>query len=259
MNKALVTVLIPLRLEEPSELEQLSLTQILAVLYQHPITFMAPVGLDTTWYEERCRGIATVHVERFDWSGHEAFCELLMTSAFYERFEAYEYILNCHLDVFVFRDELEHWCRLGYDFIGAVVYNPMWFRPETLVRRVTGFTQPEYFGNGGFCLKKVATFRRITSRFKRYIDFYHWVRGLRKRGFLDDIFVMNHFPKLSRHFRIPPKSLAQQFGAEYVEGEEEALPFTNQECGTMPFGVHGWIQYNQDYWKPCIRQMGYAI
>jgi len=260
MSKALVTVVIPIHLEEPSELEKVSLSQTLAVLSEHPITFMAPIKLDTAWYENFCRGKATVYVERFDWKGFDAYSELLTNRIFYQRFLPYEYILICHMDAFVFRDELAKWCDLGYDYIGSVIYSDSWIHGEdSLARRLTGFRIPEYFGNGGFALKKVATFHRITSKFKLYLDIYHWQRKLRKAGLLNDIFIAQHFPKLSPSFRIPPKAVAQGFGAEYVKWPEHELPFNNQELESLPFGVHGWIQFHPEYWKPCIRQLGYAV
>ncbi|HEX8330751.1 MAG TPA: DUF5672 family protein [Hymenobacter sp.] len=259
MNRQLVTVVIPVHLEKPSELETISLDQILSVLSRYPITFMAPTALDTTWYENYCQGKATVLLERFDWKGHEAYCELMLSHVFYKRFLAYEYVLNCHLDAFVFRDELEQWCSLGYDYIGSVIYNDHWVRPSTWLRRLTGFTTPEYFGNGGFALKKVSTFYRITSTFRYYIALYHVQRKLRKQGLYDDIFLANHFPKLSPGFRIPRKAVAQQFSAAYENWDEANLPFHNRDNNTLPFGNHGWIQTYQSFWRPCIRRCGHAF
>ena len=259
MKKNLVTVVIPIHLEEPSALEKISLAQTVAVLHRHPIAFMTPIGLDTTWYEEFCRGKAAVRFERFDWRGHEAHGELQTNPAFYARFLPYEYMLVVHMDAFVFRDELEKWCRAGYDYAGAVIYNPVWQNPGSALRRLTGFNYPEYFGNGGFSLKKTSTFHRLTTRFRFYINAYHWVRRRRKLGFLDDLFLAQHFPKLSASFRIMPKALAQQFGAAYEFGNAEDLPFTNQDNDTLPFGIHGWIQYQPEYWKPVIRRYGHLI
>jgi hypothetical protein len=260
MPKELVTVVIPVHLEEPSKLEIISLDQILALLANYPITFMAPYGLDVSWYENYCRGKAAIRFERFDWRGHEAYCELMLSATFYRRFLSYEYILNCHLDAFVFRDELADWCQLGYDYIGSVIFHGThWDRPSTLIRRLSGFTTPEYFGNGGFALKKVRTFYRITSRFKPYFFLYRMMRKMRKRALLDDIFLTNHFPKLFPSFRTPPKAVAQRFSVAYEHYEEDKLPFNNRDNDSLPFGTHGWIQNYQAFWRPCIRRYGYAI
>ncbi|WP_345955378.1 DUF5672 family protein [Mucilaginibacter sp. PAMB04168] len=77
---------------------------------------------------------------------------------FYERFSQYEYLLTCHMDAFVFKDELEKWFQMDYEYIGAVIYDPTYDLNNTFFRRITGLTNPEYFGNGGFSLKKVSSF-----------------------------------------------------------------------------------------------------
>lgn len=260
MAKALVTVVIPVIAEKPSELEIISLDQTLAVLHRFPITFMARTELDMTWYEDYCRGKATVFVERFHWTGYKTFIDLMLSPLFYKRFRAYEYMLICHLDAFVFRDELEEWCQLGYDYTGAVVYNPSLWNQPTLARRLTGFTNPEYYANGGFALKKIASFHKLTSKFKYYIKLHQFLQKVRGvTAFYDDLFVTQHFPKLSAIFRMPPKSLAQRFGADYMTKEEVQLPFTNEDNSTLPFGVHGWIQNNLEFWAPCIRRYGHDL
>jgi hypothetical protein len=259
LENSLVTVVIPIHLPEPSSLEKISLAQTLEVLGRHPITFVAPEGLDTNWYESYCRGKATIHIERFRWRGREGYGKLMTSSHTYARFLAYQFILICHLDAFVFRDELEEWCKLDYDYIGAVILNPAWDTPNSTLRKVTGFTLPQYFGNGGFSLRKVKSFYRITSRFNWYIKFYSWRSKRLGAEFIEDIFLSHHFPKLSSSFRMPPKDLALRFGVAYENWPEEKLPFSNQHISSLPFGNHGWIQFHQNYWKPCIRHFGHAI
>ena len=260
MHKQLVTVVVPIHLEEPTELEKISLRQILAVLHRHPLTFMAPKTLNTAWYEEFCLEKATVRFERFDWHGFNGYSELMLDPALYRRFRAYEYVLMCHLDAFVFRDELIAWCKMGYDYVGSVIYNNHWLRPLSRWRRLSGFAPPPYYGNGGFALKKVATFLRITRRSKPYIGLYHLVRKMQnQRSFYDDIFLANHFPKLSWRFSIAPKAVAERFAAAYEDWAETDLPFTNQDQASLPFGTHGWTKFNPEFWEPCIRRCGYHL
>jgi len=259
MKKELVTVVIPIHLDELPELEKVSLAQTLRLLNKYPITFMTKKGVNTAWYEEFCKGKATIKFEEFTWNGFNEFGELMTSAKFYARFRAYEFILICHTDAFVFRDELEKWCQTDYDYIGSVIYNTFWEGESLPIRPILGFTRPEYYGNGGFTLKRVESFYRITSRFKLYLNFFHWTRKVRNRGFLDDIFVAQLFPNLSPKFRVAPKAVAQQFGAAYEFWDEKALPFTNKDCRTLPFGTHGWIKYHPEFWIPCIRECGYAI
>lgn len=255
MKQVSVTVVIPIYKEQPSELEIVSLDQTLAVLGHYPIAFMASEDLDTTWYQEHCRGKAAVRIERFAWEGYQGYVNLMIAPEYYRRFQAYEYLFMCQLDAFAFRDELPYWCSLGYDFVGAVIYNDTWPSITSRMRQLMGFNTPAYFANSGFCLKKVESFIRMTSRFRHYISFYRWVNRLRGvHEFYDDLFISQHFPRLSSRFRMPPKSVAERFGADYMEYDPGRLPFHNQNNENLPFGVHGWIQRELDFWRPCIKR-----
>ncbi len=257
MEKEKAVVIIPIHQPEPAPLEKISLQQTFTLLHPHPIIFMAPLALDTAWYEAFHVNGKKATIERFDWHGYVAYSTLQTKSFFYQRFLAYEYMLTCHMDAFVFRDELEKWCALEYDYIGSVIYNTNFKMEDTFFKIITTYTNPDYFGNGGFSLKKTETFYRITSRYKLYIDFYHWQRKLRRRGFYDDLFHSLHYPKIFPQFRTAPRELAQQFGADFVLFNENELPFTRKDCNSLPFGIHGWIKNQQAFWKPCITRFGY--
>jgi hypothetical protein len=71
--------------------------------------------------------------------------------------------------------------------------------------------------------------------------------------------VNRHFPRLSRRFSLPPRAVAERFGAEFVDFDLADLPFTDQSADTLPFGVHGWPQFQPDYWRPVIRRYGHAV
>jgi len=246
-------------MEEPPELEKISLAQTLRVLGKYPITFMTRRGLNTKWYQEYCRGKATVEFEEFTWNGIDEFSQLMTSPKFYGRFREYEYMLTCHLDAFVFRDELEKWCATGYDYIGSVIYNFFWAADPMPVRSMLGFSKPEYYGNGGFTLRRIDTFYRITSRFKFYFLMYYYSQRIRKRNFHEDIFLARLFPNIFPKFSVAPKLEAQQFGAAYEHWHEKDLPFTNKDSKTLPFGAHGWTKYHPEFWIPCIRECGYTI
>lgn len=44
---------------------------------------------------------------------------MMMSEAFYQLFSDCEYILICHTDAWIFRDDLSAWCQKGYDLIAA--------------------------------------------------------------------------------------------------------------------------------------------
>ena len=49
----------------------------------------------------------------------QGYNEMMMSEKFYELFSDYEYILICHVDAWLFRNELVEWCRKGYDHVAA--------------------------------------------------------------------------------------------------------------------------------------------
>lgn len=257
--KKQVVVIIPIHLEEPTELEKVSLSQTLAVLHKFPITFQAKEDLNTKWYEDFCQGKADVKFERFKWTGFKQYTELIMSPEFYARFLDYEYMLICHLDAFVFRDELEEWCQYGYDYIGSVIYNTTWDRLPPRLGRLLGLSKPEYYSNGGFGLRKVETFHRMSSLFSNRIKFYLWYRRISKKFFQDDIFLSQLYPKLASKFKVPPRAIAQKFGAAYELWEGRDLPFVKADCSNLPFGIHGWFTYHLEFWKGCIRKYGHNV
>lgn len=257
--KKQVAIVIPIHLEEPSEMEKISLSQTLSILHNYPVVFQAKEGLNTKWYEEFCYGKATVSFERFSWNGLMGYTELLLSPELYSRFKDYEYILICHLDVFVFRDELEKWCQQGYDYIGSVVYNTTWTALPSRFGKLIGLERPEYIANGGFGLRKVESFINLTtSNFLRSKLLLWKLRH--NKFFQDDILLSQLSRKLnSKGFKIATKSVAEKFGAAVELWDEKDLPFANRDSSSLPFGIHGWFNYHPDFWKPCIRAYGHTV
>ena len=52
-------------------------------------------------------------------NGIAGYNRMMLSAGFYELFRDYEYLLICHTDAWIFRDELADWCRRGYDCVAA--------------------------------------------------------------------------------------------------------------------------------------------
>ena len=87
---------------------------------------------------------------------------MMLSTDFYRLFDDYEYILICHLDSWVFRDELEYWINLGYDYVGP----PLFLLKEPARNSLESLVAPQG-GNGGFCLRKIDSTVKLLSN-KRY-------------------------------------------------------------------------------------------
>ena len=149
-------IVIPIYKVEMSEFELISLNQNLKVLQKHPIVFVAPNLLDCKQYESLAKELNVRYcLERFDnkyFQNIQGYNRLLLSQTFYRRFEKYDYILICQLDTYIFNDDLDYWCSLNYDYIGAPLignFNEKKFM-NSLHMRV---------GNGGLSLRKIGSFK----------------------------------------------------------------------------------------------------
>ena len=88
-----------------------------------------------------------------------------------------------------------------------------------------------------------------------YNRFVRWAR----RGVWEDLFVLRHFPQLSRDFRVPPRRIAARFGAEHVDAVAPDLRRGERDLAGLPFGIHGWIQYQPEVWTPYARRFGHDV
>ena len=109
-TQAPANIVIPIYRTALTDDERIALERCFSVLKSYPITFVSPEGLDLTPVTDL---FPTARVERFDpafFAGRDGYNHLMLSAEFYERFLAWDYILLCQTDAFVFRDELADWC-----------------------------------------------------------------------------------------------------------------------------------------------------
>lgn len=121
-EKRLVTVVIPIYTLNLDETELLALRQCFKVLDGHDIAIIKPHSLDLSPLPELIGGAPRYRVEAFDdsyFAGREGYNRLMLSTDLYRRFLDSRYVFIHQTDVYVFRDELDDWCKRGYDYIGA--------------------------------------------------------------------------------------------------------------------------------------------
>lgn len=231
-NKKQVAVVIPMYRAELSELEDISLKQAVKVLNQYDIYFVMPDTLKLNLYED------TIFRERFDssfFTSVAAYNELMMKVDFYERFHKYEYILIYQLDAFVFSDQLEYFCSLGYDYIGAPwIRGTVWY--------VDSRHCVWHVGNGGFSLRKVASVINLLRSDKRCFN---------KFKINEDVYFA---ASNGENFFVATEDIALKFSFE-----EEVRECYRLNNNSPPFGCHAWAKYDLKFWKPYIESNGYHI
>jgi hypothetical protein len=268
-------VVVPLYRATLDETETIALSQCCRVLRRYDLAFVAPEGLDVSIALRIAQDAgAAARVERFDprwFRSTGTYNALLLAKAFYRRFAAYDYILIHQLDAFVFSDELERFCALGYDYIGAP-----WSHDPARGRIV---------GNGGFSLRKVSAALRVLALPEAYAPpslAFAWRRHAILRRTITDVFERDgrlerimqsddFLPLWRAHLmhvnedgfwgqncdKLPFFSTAPYRDALAFSFEIEPALALERNGGALPFGCHGWPHYAPEFWRPCINACGH--
>lgn len=263
-------VVIPIYKLELSENEQDSLKQALLVLGRHPIVFVCSRELDVARYQALCNSTVTIQFARFNphyFSSIHGYNQLLTSLSFYKTFAEYEYILIYQLDAWVFKDELDFWCIRGYDYIGAPWFES-WHEATINHAMIEG-------GNGGFSLRRVASYVSVLKKIPVLLQITRWYYKLQlhrvmARKFYYRLFGFRYNEEAVRHiyereranedffwtqlvskvfdFKIAPAKESVGFGFEV--NPSVLFEMNHQQ---LPFGCHAWEKYDKPFWSAFIR------
>lgn len=264
-------VVIPVYKQQLSKCEEISLRQCCKVLSRYALCLVTHKELDCGVYD-RIAGEygVTLPRENFDayyFSGIPGYNALMMSTEFYLRFAAYDYMLIYQLDAYVFRDELDEWCGKEYDYIGA----PWFFNCDSHEEGAELWK----VGNGGFSLRKIDTHIRILTRKLPVLGLKELIRRSTHFGFVkrvcsivvhllgwhntmdyyvrtyadfEDFFWCEKIPSLSIDYKIPSAEEAVPFSFELSPAYLYAL-----NGNQLPFGCHAWHKYEYEtFWKNYI-------
>lgn len=224
-----VAIVIPIYRIKVTNNEEISLLQAINLFKNYDKYFILPSSLQWSY-----KNIENITFDDKWFKSNQTYSRLLLNEEFYKRFTQYKYILIYQLDAFVFKDNLEYFCDLGYDYIGAPWLSGLiyyWgYKYNTL-----------YVGNGGFSLRNV----------------YKCIELIKLRGHLfpehineDIFFSMGN----SDTFKVAPIEIALKFSFE-----REVQKSFEQNKKKLPFGCHAWERYDLMFWKPHIEKYGYKI
>lgn len=228
-----VAVVVPFYSPVLSKDDRVSLLSFRRHLSGFDRILLSPEGLDVSAAVADDAGLKVEYFPRqhfSSWAAYNLFCRL---PAFYERFLSYEYILIAQLDAYVFRNELDAWCDRGFGYLGT---------PWPGNRKRAWHLAFSYSGGGGFCLRRVDTFVRIT---KRLWPFRGVLGGLNEDAMFASKAVRAICPEI---WRWPCLSEALRFG---FDAEPERCLELNGNV--LPFGCHGWTWPNRrKFWDRFI-------
>lgn len=262
----LVSVVIPIYKLSLDENETKSFNQCLRILGKYPVSLVCSNTLNVSFYEELAeRSNKNVQINRFSdkyFDSINGYNKLMLSKEFYQRFSEFDYILIYQLDAWVFRDELEYWCRQGYDYIGAPWFEG-WHKAQ--------IDSPLFgVGNGGFSLRHIKNHIKLLNEMERSIKFSKFLKRLRIIKLFNIIGVFKkwvwslntiepknnenedyHFFILARifkWFKIAPSEIALCFSID--ANPQSAYLMNNMK---LPFGCHAWNKYEKDFWSQFIK------
>ncbi|MDR3715403.1 MAG: DUF5672 family protein [Puia sp.] len=258
MNCIVVPVYKEFHLLEVKEI--ISLTQLYKILGRHVVCLIGPgnIGFEDYAGHAGLNGV-TIKTKTFDdvfFSGLKGYNSLLMSLEFYQSFDEFDHILIYQPDAFVFRDELEYWCKKGYDYIGAPWFEN--FQNAGKESNIIGV------GNGGFSLRKVSSFIKGVKRLhflRRLGGFSRFLAGEAAYSILfssvhmqEDIFWTRCMPLIRSSFSVAPVTDAVKFSFEVHPNV--LFEMNNRD---LPFGCHAWWRYDLDFWTPFVESYGHKL
>ncbi|MDY3979071.1 MAG: DUF5672 family protein [Tidjanibacter sp.] len=254
-----VTIVIPVYRSTLSDREVLSLRNNMAVLSHYPTVFLLSEELQSPPKElDEFRAAQRITVGR-EWLGRangiKGYNRMLLSKSFYELFAESQYILICQTDAWIFRDELDYWCSLDYDYIGgpyhqqsvekAPIIGPYW----RLIRLVFGqgyvnSKRQSGWGrvmNGGLSLRRTDTFTEACDRYADKIEEYC---SHPDETFYNEDWFWSMLPDLN----YPQFDVARRFAID-THPKTNWLLLGKQ----LPFGCHGWWKRRRyRFWRDII-------
>jgi glycosyltransferase involved in cell wall biosynthesis len=264
-------VVVPTHKDTMTAEEQRSFLNTLSSLNNWKVCLVLPenVSADNYYKLKTSLGIDfSVVFVRSDWMGSLSnYNRMLLAPEFYKTFSEYRYLLVCHLDAWVFRDELQMWIDKGYDYIGAPWFVP---RPESSKdwAPLEKLMLPQG-GNGGFCLRKIDKMIELLSNRRRSINVTLFLKGVfflarnkrfdflkifvgacrgvlqdaesyqKKHNVYEDAFISIFYSFLDKKLSVAPANEAKYF---CVETNAAELLMTKMKW-RLPFAVHGYDKY----------------
>lgn len=266
-----VCIAIPIYKEVLSAYELISLEQCFHLLGNYDIFFIIPKRLKSLMLGNKFVTSKRAKYKIFDdnfFSSTIGYNKLMKNPRFYSAFLDYEFMLIYQLDAFVFKDELHYWCSQNYDYIGAPFMN------ENLQEGTCSIVGQ---GNGGFSLRKIASFYNAVKQIKK-LQFKHPFNNADKSFYINlwrDIkynliynFSFYPFQPVVNEDIFWAQLIPSAFGKFNVPAADDAVSFSFEICPSylymlnnskLPFGCHGWWKYEPDFWINHIREAGYEL
>lgn len=240
-----IAIVIPIYKPGLNLLEQFSVDYLRNKVTGRKIIFAAPDGLNVDYYQARYPDIGFERYAAHYFESIAGYNNLMLSATFYERFANFDYILIHQTDALLFKDDLDTWMNLGYDYIGAPWPQGMTLRLDAESADIYQGTQFQAnVGNGGFSLRSVSKSISILNEAQPLHSFW------RAHQLNEDCFFA-FAGLLTVHFSIPAPEVASRFALE-LQPEQ----YVNANQGQIPTGCHAWWKHDFPFWQRVISVVG---
>lgn len=270
LNRRSCVIVIPIHCAIPSQNELISFKQCFKILHNHPIKVIAPRDLDLSHYIKVVPNFEVIYIDPIWQSSIRQYNRLKISSFFYELFNGFDFLLTYELDAFVFQDNLDYWCKQGYDYIGAP-----WFEGWDKANKTAKIIG---VGNGGFSLRNIASsLRAIKKRntlkklqiiwhncfAQKIIPFATAALLFKKHFKIQNMEYLNDIFDSSKNEDYYWTQIIANFFNNYkVAPIKDAIKFSSDTNPSilfemnnykLPFGCHAWGRYEPEFWNKFIK------
>ena len=247
-------IIIPIYKEKLSDLEKISIDQCFEVFSKRKIIFVHPTDLDISYYRQNYSAFSYEGFTSNFFDSIQSYNQLMLNYAFYNRFIKYDYMLIYQTDCYVFRDELDHWTNLNYDYIGGIWFENYTGNPEE-------GNKIWFAGNGGYSLRNIKRIAAILKPLNKIEEYIH-SKVENFRYFRSFLFAKLRNRRFTTRFATQYKENEDGFFYELYKRNILSIPlvdkallfswdrrpdFMYQTTGKLPFGVHGWYRSDKHY------------
>lgn len=240
-------IIIPVYTEHLEKTEEISLIRLWNMIgsKNYDVYLIHPNNIDIKDYLAIYKDLISLPIDPQWFTSLATYSKLCMSYSFYDLFYNYKYMYIHQLDSYLFYDRLEYWCDMRYDYCGGPIFSKF---STWKLENENGEYEPKV-GNGGFSLRKIATFKEITDPNGSFRKNYEITDEKLSKIYIEDKYFCNTISKIYL-LEMPSWLEALQFSWDC------SLEFIwdNLKIHTLPMACHGfknWI----DFWKVHIPEL----
>lgn len=245
---------IPIYKEIFDPIETLSLKQMWNILKDKPYDIYAiiPENLDLSnvfkIIPDLKSKLIPIEFDKNYFKNTYTYSQLCLSYDFYNKFNKYEYLYIYQLDVYLINDNLNYFCDLNYDYIGAPIISTDCGWPTIKKINDKNIFVPAV-GNGGFSLRNVQKFMDITNPQGEFRTYYNISDDITKKIKFEDLYFCV-FVAEKYNINIPKFEIAMKFAWDMSVD----IIYNNWNIKELPMAIHAWDK-NIRLWKNIIPEL----